>query len=174
MKRKILIGAGFALALVAAFLGGRFSRPVKVVEKVKVETKTEYVDRWKEKIVYVEAKTTTKHVETRTEKKPTGEVIVTRVEDSGSETKKSGTEDKAGESAAKVATVSETEKVTDYGRPGWRVSAMGAWSPGLTLGTPQLWGLEVQRRLFWTIWAGGVGIRVADRTYLGLSVGMEF
>lgn len=174
MKRKILYGAGGLALLVVAFLAGRFTGPVKVVEKVKVETKTEYVDRWKEKIVYVEAKTTKRHVETRTEKKPTGEVIVTRVEDSGSETKKSGTEDKAGESAGKTASVSESSKVTEYGRPGWRVSAMGAWDPGRPLGTPDLLGLEAQRRLFWTLWAGPVVFRVADRTYLGLSLALEW
>jgi hypothetical protein len=174
MKRRVLIAAGAALALVAAFVGGRFSAPVRVEERVKVsmqtDTKIEYRDRVVERVVKGPVR-----VRTITITKPGGERIVERVVERGPVTTERET-DLTGQSHGTTASTAATVRTEERGRPGYSVGVSGEWSPGRPSLTPERVGVELDRRLFGTVWLGvrasaGTGF---DEPRVGLAARMEF
>lgn len=165
MRKRLAIAGGSILLLVAAFVAGRYSAPVKVEERVKVETKTETKTEWKDRIVYVEAKRS--KVRTEETRKPTGEVVIVKTEETETDTRQA--REFAGLSLGNFSTQLDQSKVTETARPGWRVGVTAGWSD-LSL-KPDLYGLELSRRVAGTVWAG-LWART-DRTG-GISLALEF
>jgi hypothetical protein len=173
-KQRGIIAGIAGLALAGAFLGGRYSRPAKIVVTTRTETKTvtqtQYVDRWRDRIVYVQAKA--RHVETTTVKKPTGEVVITRVEDTKTDTHSTDTASgsASGATQAQTDTVATSKTVTTYSQPRIRL----AYTPWIDLAHP-LAGLthggEVDYRFLGPLQAG-VWART-DKT-AGLAFAVEF
>jgi hypothetical protein len=169
MKRWVYIAAGSALLLVAAFLGGRFSAPVKVEERVKVETRTVTVTEWKDRVVEKRVAGPVR-VRTITIERPGGERIVERVVERGPVTTETAAES-AGQSSSAASSVGVSERVVESARPGWRLSAVAGWDAEALSLRPDLYGVEVSRRVVGTVWLGAWAR--TDRTG-GLVLAMEF
>lgn len=160
-RRWITTGAIAVALLVAAFLAGRFSKPAEVREVVKVETKT--VTEWKDRVVYV--KDQKKKATTTTTKKPTGEVVIVKVEETDTDTHATT----ASDGALHSFEVRESEKVTTSAKPGWRAGVNASWSS--LFPRPDAYGVEVDRRLFGTVW---LGVRASTDKTAGIAVGLEW
>jgi hypothetical protein len=168
VKVRLYLAAGVLLALVAAFLGGRFSAPVRVEEKVRVETKVVTVTEWKDRIVEKRVAGPVR-VRTITIEKA-GERIVERVVERGPVTTETAA-DSAGSSSAAASSVGVSSRVVESARPGWRLSVAAGWdAEALTL-RPGLYGVEVSRRVAGTVWVGAWAR--TDRTG-GISAALEF
>ena len=171
MKRKALIAVGAAITLVAAFLGGRYSRAARV------ETRTEYRDRVVTQVEYRDRIVTQKgpvRIVTITRTAPSGETSTERTVERGPVTV---TQDSTGTATATTETTSATRTVQDGGRPGWAASVSAAWDPRALSLSPAGYGIELDRRLVGTVWLGaradaddfrGTGLR------LGLALRMEW
>ncbi len=190
-KWTIIIVAG-ALAIAAAYAGGRFSAPTKVVEKVvtktvEVEKKVEVV-KWKTRTVtkYVNQSTIKQDKDTDcTEKfsESTGKLIerhcVVHTNTNSSNTSTGGTSTtNAGSSNTTTDHTATNEttstKVTINERPNWRVGAMALVDPkDLTLNLNSLnYGFSIERRIIWEIY---VGATVVPQAHLyGLSLSFNF
>lgn len=156
-RRRLYIAGGVALALVAAFLGGRFSRPVKVEERVKVETKIETRTEWRDRVIEKRVEGPTREVE-RIIEKPGAERVITRWIDRGPVTVDTSAT-AAGTSTASGAASSSASKVTDNARPGWAAGLAATW-PSLS-SRPERVGLELDRRILGTVW---LGVRASAET----------
>jgi hypothetical protein len=172
--RKALILAGVeVLALVAAFTGGRYSKPTET----RVETKVEYRD----KIVEVEKKNVNKDIKKRVETKTTTTenpdgtktTTVTKVEDTTDHSKTTVDKNKTETHEGK----SEELKLEKRELPNWRVAGKVGFDIGklqvasLDLKTNMVYGVELNRRLFSTVWVGAWGM--SNKT-AGLSLAIEF
>jgi hypothetical protein len=169
MKRRALIAAGVTLALVAAFVGGRYAAPVEVREIVKVETKTVTVTEWKDRIVEKRVEGPVR-IRTVTREVPGGERVVTVVEERGPVTV-DRSQDRAGESRETGSSTVVSERVTKVAKPGWRASVLAGWDADAPALRPELYGVEVSRRLVGTVWIGAWAR--TDRTG-GLGLAMEW
>lgn len=158
-NRDKLIGG--ALLLVAAFVGGRYSAPVKIEERVKVEKVVEVQTVEKERIVYREAKK--KRTEERKNVDGSSVTVTTEESDTGAIRDYSGLQLSWGTERQ------ESSRVVDRARPGWRLS-LGAGFSSLSL-RPDLYRLELSRRLVGTVWLGAWA--ATDRT-AGLALALEF
>lgn len=161
MKKWIAIGAGALLAVVAAFVAGRYSAPVKVETRTEVRTVTE----WKDRVV---TKTEQGPVRVRTETRevPGKERVIIRTEDRGPVTT-----DRNAEGSGSSATQAATVVIRDSSRPGWRASVLAGWSPGRLELRPEVYGVEVSRRVVGTVWAGAWAR--TDRQF-GVSLALEW
>jgi hypothetical protein len=164
------MAGGVVLALVLSFLGGRFSKPARIEERVKVETKVETVTEWKERLVYVQSKDTKKHVETRTVKRPDGAIEIIKVEDSSADIDTSANANSEGSQTAKVEQVSESLKVTENPRPRFRLGLSLPPRYPVDLPTAQV---EGDVRLVGTLWLGARYVH-ADKTPFRVALGAEF
>lgn len=153
-RRRLYVAGGALLALVLAFLGGRYSRPARVEERVKVETKIQTRVEWRDRVVEKRVEGPTREVE-RIVEKPGAERIVTRWIERGPVTVDTDAT-AAGASAVTGTASSSSAKVTDNGRPGWAVGLAAAW-PSLST-RPERVGLEIDRRILGTVW---LGVRVS-------------
>lgn len=152
---------------VVCFLAGRFSKPVetKTVTKTEVQTVTLYeahatttsTDKGKIRIVTV------------TRKEPGGTVYVQRTEDRANDLKLdmawTGTESKSESSKAEATTVTRSSL------PGWSVGGSALWSTRDLSPRPQTYTLEIDRRLFGTLW---VGVRANTDKRVGASLRVEW
>lgn len=168
LKSRALMSGGVLLALVAAFLAGKYSAPVKTVERVKVETKVETKIEWRDRIV---------------EKRVEGPVrIRTVVIEKEGERRTETTEERApvvvdtstakdGGASVESDTKSDALRITESARPGWRASVAAGWNPSALRLDPSVYELRLERRLLGTLWLGAWGR--TDRTG-GLSLAMEW
>lgn len=163
MKRRIAIGLGCVLALALAFVGGRYSAPARVVERVKVETRTVTITEWRDRIVTKRVEGPTRTVE-RIVEKP-GEVReVTRWIDAGPVTTDTDT-NLSGHTSGTTESTSATVRMSETGRPGWGGGLAAQWDPGRLSASPAVLGLEVDRRLFGPLWVGvraSAGVDLSD------------
>jgi hypothetical protein len=150
MRRNLYIAAGALLALVAAFVGGRYSRPARTVETVRVETKIVTQTEWKDRVVEKRVAGPAR-VRTVTREVPGGERIVERIVERGPVTTERNT-DITGTASATTDQASATRRVTEAGRPGWAAGISATTDPR-ALSSRRL-GLELDRRLLGTVWLG--------------------
>jgi hypothetical protein len=169
VKRRLYIALGAALALAAAFVGGRYSRPVEVREVVKVETKTVTVTEWKDRIVEKRVEGPVR-IRTVTREVPGGERVVTVVEERGPVVTDRAS-DAAGSTASRTTENVVSVRVVESARPGWRLSVAAGWDAEALSLRPELYGVEVSRRLVGTVWIGAWAR--TDRTG-GLGLAMEW
>jgi hypothetical protein len=169
VRTRLCVAAGVLLALVAAFLGGRFAAPVRVEEKVRVETKTVTVTEWKDRVIEKRVAGPVR-VRTITIEKPGGERVVERIVERGPVTTETAAES-AGQSSSAASSVGVSERVVESARPGWRLSVAAGWAPEALSLRPGLYGVEVSRRVAGTVWIGAWA--KTDRTG-GLVLAMEF
>ena len=178
MKRKLYIGGGVLTALVLAFLGGRFSGPVKVTERVITIEKTIRDEEAITKAV-AEAraawdKQVKDHTITRTLYRE-GKVVE-RIVYMDRETTSSGSSSTASTTdlSVKAHEATETatlkEKITERARPRFKLAL--AAPPSGPLDLRAISG-EADVRVLGTIWAG-VRYTHTDKTPLRLAVGVEF
>jgi hypothetical protein len=167
VRRYLLIALGVVLALVVAYFAGRFSAPVKVEERVKVETKVQTVTEWKERIVYVQDQH--RKATTTTTKEPGGKVVIVKVEETETDTK--AATDGSGQTHATAETKSEASKVTTSDRPGWRAGLAATWDMHAPTARPGAYGLELDRRLFGTLW---LGVRADTDRRVGAALSLEW
>jgi hypothetical protein len=175
MKLRLALGAGVVLALVAAFVAGRYSRPAKVVETVKVETKTVTVTEWRDRVVEKRVQGPVR-VRTITIEKPGGERVVERVVDRGPVTTDTTT-DRDGSAASASASASSTSRTTEGRRPDWSAGVSAWWTPEASSLTPDRLGLELDRRILGTVWLGArASMHSVDDpdVRLGAAIRMEF
>jgi hypothetical protein len=164
VKRRVAIAAGALLALVAAYLGGRFSRAARVEERVKVETRT--VTEWKDRIVYVEAKTEQRHTTTTATRKPDGTRTVVKVQDVRTD---SGARLNAGSDGKSETAASSDASRVITAQPSWRLEGQAGWSR--LSPAPDIYGIGISRRVAGTLWVGGWAR--TDKT-AGLGVALEW
>jgi hypothetical protein len=163
-KRWAIVGGASAIALVVAFLAGQYSAPKPEI-------------RWKE-VASVRTEWLTKEVEHRVEGPirirtvvreipgPQGpERVVERVVERGPVTIDRSAEGQ-GSSAANLTT-ELVQKPTAL--PGWRVGVSAGWDRFQP--SPNLYGLELDRRLFGTLW---VGIRARTDKSVGAALSLEW
>ena len=161
MRRKLIVAGAAALALIAAFLGGRYSRTAKVVETVKVETRVEWRDREVTKRVEGPVREVERIVE-----RPGAERVVTRWIERGPVTT-----DTAADASSSTSAQSSASKVTTPTRPDWRASVAAGWDPRALALKPEVYEGRLERRVLGTVWLGVWGR--TDRT-AGLAIGMEW
>lgn len=195
------LGAVAVLVLFALGYGaGRFTAPVKVVEKTKLverlvtdtsqQTKAQTNDKKDEQTQV--AKKQRRHVE-RTFKEivhPDGtkEITANTTVDTGnSEVEKKNDHE---EKQVQVQQVTkqhqdldlhlEQSKETTYARANWRVSALVGLDVGalkldpLTVNSPLVYGAEIERRIIWNAWGGAWALRLPDAFVLGAKASLEF
>jgi hypothetical protein len=149
VKRRALIAAGSLLALVAAFTAGRFAAPAKVVERVKVETKTVTVTEWKDRVVEKRTQGPVRVVERVVEKPGEGRVV-TRWIDRGPVTTDT-TRDGSGSASTKTDAKTDASRVVTA-QPSWHIEGQAGWSR--LSPSPDLYGFGVSRRIAGTVWLG--------------------
>lgn len=161
-----------AVALVLAFLAGRFSAPVKtttrdvervvykdrvVTQRVEVqgETKTQERVVFRDRTVVTHADGTVEH----------RDVVRTDVEHGDAVVRSDVLTSTRTHEEAKAT---EHEKTIDFARPSWQVNALGAVQIG-DLSKP-FFGVQVERRIG-PLWVGAFGL--SDGT-AGVSLGIQF
>jgi hypothetical protein len=164
VKRRALIAAGALLALVAAFLGGRFSRPAET----KTETVTVYAAHAKDSgsLSLDSGQQARERVVTVTKREPGGTVYVTETTDrllsSDLELDLEWSREAESKGEAKATT-------TTTSRPSWRLDGQAGWSR--LSPAPDIYGIGISRRVAGTLWVGGWAR--TDKT-AGLGVGLEW
>lgn len=172
-RHRLIIAGAAALALVAAFLAGRYSYRPRVVERVKVEEKEVIRVEWRDRMVEKRVAGPVRVV-TRTVEKPGAEREVVRwVERGPVTTEIQATWDGAAAGASETTTTAS--KVTEAERPGWAVGASALVVPRDLGAAPRL-GLELDRRLWGTLWLGARASAAPDLggLRLGLAARMEW
>jgi hypothetical protein len=152
MKKYLIIG-GVALGIaVLGFAFGRYSAPVKVVEKEKI------------KIVEVEKKKVN-------EKKDVTTVVVTKPDGTTTTTTRDTSVTDSSTDTSTVAT-SEKSKTTTYKKPNWVVAGLiGADVSNFSLKSKPIYGGSVSRKVLGPISVGGWGM--SNGTF-GASISLEF
>jgi hypothetical protein len=174
-RRELYIVAAGVVVAVLAFVGGRYSLPAKVVERVKVETKVETVTEWKDRIVEkrvdgpVRIRTVVTEVPGPSPACPVLRQTET-VEDRGPVVTDT-IADASGGSTVNASTVATSTKITENERPGWRLAAAALWDPRALAYQPDRYQLEVDRRIIGTVW---LGARATTDLRFGLALGVEF
>lgn len=166
MRRRLLIAGGSLVALAAAFLAGRYATPAKVVERVKVETKTVTVTEWKDRLVEKRVQGPVREVEHIVEK-PGAERVITRWTERGPVTTDTTT-DSSGSSATKTDAKTDASRIVTA-QPSWRIEGQAGWSR--LSPAPDLYGLGVSRRIAGTVWLGAWAR--TDKT-AGIGIGLEW
>jgi hypothetical protein len=169
VRTRLYIAGGVLLAVVAAFLGGRFAAPVRVEEKVRVETRTVTVTEWKDRIIEKRIAGPVR-VRTITIEKPGGERVVERIVERGPVTTETAA-DLSGSTAVAASSAAASSRVVESARPGWRASVAAGWAPERLTLRPEVYGVEVSRRIVGTVWIGAWAR--TDRMG-GLVLAMEF
>lgn len=165
----MIIAGVTALALVGAFVAGRFSAPLKVqtIDTVRVA----FQDRIIEKVVTVQGKTETKIVFRDRVITKDGTITEHEVEKTATKEESTKTDDKTEKSKGSSEHTAET---TTTLRPDWRVALqVGAtWKdPWVKIAGPLVLGAQVDRRLI-----GGLSAGVWFNTYgaAGGALSFEF
>jgi hypothetical protein len=174
-KRRAMLAAALLLALVAAFVGGRFSAPVQVIEAhvfhaFKVETVRDVVH---EVVHEVQAKAETKIVYRDRVIEKDGTVREHEVERTDSKQNDEKTTDgvKVSDRATSTSVLAESSKVTVL-RPSWRVALQVGASlraPFVPIAGPLVLGVSVDYRIF-----GGLTAGLWLNTFGAAGVGIAF
>jgi hypothetical protein len=164
VKRRVAIAAGALLALVAAYLGGRFSRAAET----KTETVTVYAAHSKDSgfLSIDSGQKARERVVTVTKREPGGTVYVTETRDSLLDSELALDLGWQRESETKAETTTTT---TTRAQPSWRLDAQAGWSR--LSPAPDVYGVGLSRRVAGTVWVGAWA-----RTDLtaGASLGLEW
>jgi hypothetical protein len=177
--RGYLIAAGAGLlALVAAFLGGRFSAPVRTVEREKVVEKSVRDEHAiSQAVAEAQAawnRSVADHTVTRTiykEGKPVERVVYVNRETQSAGSSQVTSTVYVDRVVHEVTTQTVTEtKIEEGARPGWRGAFSAGWGPDLTA-HPSTYGGELSRRLIGPVWVGVWGR--TDKTG-GVSLALEW
>lgn len=174
MRRRLLIAASSVAALVVAFLGVRYSAPVKTRTETKVETKAITVTQWKDRVVEKTIQGPVR-IRTVTREVPGGERVVERVVERGPVTTERQS-DLTGQSSGTTASTAATATVSEAGRPGWAVTGGAEWDPGRLALEPERLEIGVDRRVWGTVWLGvrgSAGTGFSDPR-VGATVRLEF
>ncbi len=172
-RGRALVALGVVLALVGAFVGGRFSAPLKV--QTRDVEHVVYKDKIVEKIVTVEVKAKAETKVVYRDRIVTKDGTVTEHEVEKTATKEDTTaSENVDVTSTHVGETVVTHETTTTLRPDWRVSLLAGGSiqkPLITLTGPLVLGLEVDRRI-----VGGLSAGVWLNTYgaAGLAVSFEF
>jgi hypothetical protein len=166
VKRRALVAGGAALALVAALVAGRYSRPAEVREVVKVQTRTVFQVERVEVAKRVEGPV--RIVERRVEVPgPAGPTVtVIRTEDRGPVVV---THDVNVNAAGTDEASASSSKVTTSARPGYRAS-LAADPLHISLDASSF-RFGVERRIVGPLW---LGASYQHRDALLVSVAGEF
>ncbi|MDE2425764.1 MAG: hypothetical protein KGO96_07640 [Elusimicrobia bacterium] len=164
------------ILMIACYAGGRFSAPSKVVTKTITKTEIQYKDKIqvvhdvqvveKRVLVRVADKDIHTHEEVTVTKEKNGTIITKKVIDNNTDTKTKLTNNSSTNSDSVVKKVEqkdlnksidqESTKIVQRDLPDWRVGALVGVNV-LDLKNkpfPISYGLEVDRRIFWTVNAG--------------------
>jgi len=196
--KKFGIGALAVLLVFGAGYGAaRFTTPVKIVEKVVADKKTDTNQKTdtQSDTKKNEQKQVTKHERkhrervTHTVEKPDGtkDTTTTVTEDTGIDQKTTKNEHQDTNTQAKQDTKThqeehiESEKTTTYKRPSLMITGLAGMSLG-SLGRQGLlehlenpdfvFGGVVQKRLFWNVWGGA--FYLSKDTTFGLAASLQF
>jgi hypothetical protein len=170
VKRRLLIAAGAALALLVAFLGGKYSAAPRVETKTEWREINSYTTAWAVRTEYVDRTKIRTRVVTIERVAPDGSRETSTTTDSGTDVAINAGTNLAGHSSETTSSNGATVRVEEAGRPGWRVGASAGWDPGRLSLKPNTYGLDVSRRLIGTIWFGAWGR--TDKTF-GLNLALE-
>jgi hypothetical protein len=170
MKRRLLIAAGAALALLVAFLGGKFSAASRVETKAEYREINSYTTAWAVRTEYVDRTKIRTRVVTVERVAPDGSRETSTTTDSGTDVAINSGTDLTGHSSETTAFNAATVTVSKSGRPGYRVGVAAGWDPGRLSLRPSVYAVDVSRRLIGTIWAGAWGR--TDKTF-GINVALE-
>lgn len=170
---RVWIAVGVVLALVGAFVGGRFSAPLKV--ETRDVARVVYQDKIVEKVVTVEVKAKAETKIVYRDRVVTRDGTVTEHEVEKTDTKeddKKSTDD--GKTEVATGETQHEHTVITTLRPNWRVGITAGASlraPLVTLAGPLVIGVQVDRRLI-----GGLSTGVWANSYgaAGLGVSFEF
>lgn len=164
------IGAG---VLVLLFLGSVRSacrpEPAPAREETRTEARAELREEATATAATEEKRATVRHVETREERRPDGAVITTRTEDEREDSHAAAVVGAASTTHA-IAT-ERTVTIRETARPGWRVTGAAGWKLDAPELRPQVYGLDVSRRVAGSLWLGAWAR--TDRT-AGVSLAMEW
>jgi hypothetical protein len=176
-KRRAMVGGAVLLALVAAFVGGRFSAPVQVIEAhvfhaFKVETVRDVVH---EVVHEAQAKAETKIVYRDRVIEKDGTVREHEVERTDSKQNDEKTTDgvKVSDRATSTSVLAESSKVTVV-RPSWRVALQVGASlraPFVPIAGPLVLGVQGEFRIVGGLW---IGLWVNTVGSAGASVAFDF
>jgi hypothetical protein len=108
-----------------------------------------------------------RHVETRTERRPGGGVVIVRTEDERTEARSTSATARTTEASAAERDL----RVIVRERPSWRVTAQAGWATTRPTIRPEIYGAEVSRRIVGPAWLG-VWART-DKT-AGVSLAVEW
>lgn len=193
-KTKIIVAVLFIVGMVAAYAGGRFAAPTKVVEKtVTVEKKVEVekqieVVKWKDRVV-VQWKTqqaivADQNTDCTEDFSPTTGMLLKRHcltlahtdthtnNEGNSDTTHEGESTKTDDHTTTTETTKTTIKETERGLPDWSLSAHALINTkDLMLSFNHIdWGVTVQRRIIWTIYGGFTAVPQAGMYGLTLTL----
>lgn len=165
LLRKYWPALAAVAACVLAFLAGRFTaKPeVRTVTKTEAQIVTLYqahatttsTDKGRVRIVTV------------TKREPTGSVQTTKTEERAADLTLHS--DWTGTESNRASEKAEATTVTRSSSPGWSVGVGALWS--VQSPKPQAYQLELDRRLFGTLW---VGVRADTDKRAGAALRLEF
>ncbi len=167
-RLRLALGAGALLAVVAAFVAGRYTAPARV------ETRTVIDEAAVSRAVAAARAEWTRNVEdhtiTRTvyrDGKVTERIVYVdrEVQAGGSAGASSTTTTAAGSTAASSAARPVAMP------PGWRAGLAASWDLRERPAWPERWGLEADRRIVGPLW---IGLRADTTGRAGLAVTVEW
>jgi hypothetical protein len=167
-----LAAATLGAALLVAQLARCGPRPGPELEREKLRTETTAEKREERAAASAteHRQATVRHVETRTERRPDGVEVTTRTED-----ERTAAVVVAGEvNVVHALERGRTELQLERGstaRPRWRVAGAAGWRLDAPELRPQLYGLDVSRRVAGPLWLGAWAR--TDRT-AGISLAVEW
>lgn len=171
MKRRLYIAGGVLLALVAAYLAGRFSAPVEVKTVTKTERVFDEQAQAHATAATVDKGTERVRVVTITRTEPTGAKVETKTEDRFRANDLKLQSDWTGTVSTRESAKAAASTVSRSSRPGWSVSLAARADAGALSLKPEAYEVGIDRRLFGTVW---VGVRADTEKHVGASLRLEF
>lgn len=166
-RLRIALGAGVIVAILGAFLAGRYSSRPRVEVRTVVDESA--VSRAVELARAEWTRDAEDHTVTRTiyrEGRPVERIVyVDREVHSG------GTSTTSATTSTATASTSSSAVVPVAPPPGWRAGLAASWDPRALRARPGLWGAEVDRRIVGGLW---VGARADSDRRAGLALSLEW
>lgn len=160
-------------ALVAglAYVAGRYAKPAETKTETKTEsTATILYASHGESTTADRGVTQTRKVKVE-QKKPDGSALTTTTTDTLHAADLTLHSNWTGSIESESASSAAATTTTTASRPGWSVGVGALWDPGHLSLKPQTYTLEVDRRLFGSLW---VGVRANTDKQVGASVRAEW